>query len=277
MWNVINVISKLETIEVGVYQLTIKDDPSRCYEVNLKLNPSCTCPQYESLVQSRPNDRNTLICKHIVVMMLCLGFTYSSKIIRKCSYNATDRIVLELKMATFAHAKVDIGEIKTKFENEMFPREDIEQTELPYFNPKKYYGQYDSFEVAKVFIEEQKERFPFKWFGLQYEEKRNVCTSASHTTAETKKLRQKLTQARPLVFLVHFTRIFMNKNTGKYSARDEKKYFHIQRDCVANFGWDLLKFSNIKPPFDVDITRLSVENRDLVKNTFPDYNFVENV
>ena len=52
--------------------------------------------------------------------------------------------------------------------------------------------------------------------------------NASHTTAETKKLRQKLTQARPLVFLVHFTKIYLNKNTGKYSARDEKKYFHKQ-------------------------------------------------
>ena len=267
----------LKTLEIGVYQLTIKDDPSRCYKVNLKQNPNCTCPQYESLVNSRPNDRNTLICKHIVVMMLCLGFSYSSKIIRKCSYNATDRIVLELKMATFVHSKVDIGEIRTKFEKEMFPRQEIEKTELPYFNPKKYYGQYDSYQEAKVFIEEQKERFPCKWFGLQYEEKRYVCTSAAHTTAETKKLRQKLTQARPLVFLVHFTRIFLNKNTGKYSARDEKKYFHMQRDCVSNFGWDLVKFSNIKPPFNVDITRLSVENRALVKNTFPDYNFVENV
>jgi hypothetical protein len=62
---------------------------------------------------------------------------------------------------------------------------------------------------------------------------------------------------------------------GKYSARHEKKYFHMLSDCVTNLGADLLTFSNIKPPFDVDITRLPKENRELVIKTFPEYNFVE--
>ena len=62
-----------------------------------------------------------------------------------------------------------------------------------------------------------------------------------------------------------------------YSAKDEKKYFHMQRDCISNFGSDFLKFTNLKPPFDVDISRLSTENRNLVKNTFPDLTYVEEV
>ena len=152
-----------------------------------------------------------------------------------------------------------------------------EAVPLPYFDSKKYYGQYKTFQEAKVFIEEQKERYPCKWFGLQYEEKRYMCTSASHTTADSKKLRQKLSQARPLVFLVYFTRIFLNQTTGKYSARDEKKYFHMQSQCISNLGQALVKFSNIKPPFDVDITRLSKENKAIVRTTFPDVTFVDDI
>ena len=266
----------VKTLELGVYQLTIQNDPARCYTVNLKQKPTCTCPHFETIVKSRPLDRNTLVCKHIVVMLLFLGFNYNSKILRKYAYNATDRVVLELKMATFAHTNVDISEIKTNFEKEMNPRleEATQEIDLPYFNPKKYYGQYNSYQEAKLFIEEQKERYPCKWFGLQYEEKRYSCTSACHTTLESKKLRQKLSQNRPLVFLVYCTRIFLNKNTGKYSARDEKKYFHMQNDCISNFGRDFITFSNIKPPFDVDISRLSKENRGLVRTTFPNVTFV---
>ena len=180
-------------------------------------------------------------------------------------------------METFSHASVNITDIKTKFENEMYQKMESTETELPYLDSKKYYGQYKSYNEAKIFIEEQKERFPCKWFGLTYEEKRYMCASASHKTQDAKKLRQKVTQARPLVFLVHFIRIFLNKHTGKYSARDEKKYFHMQRDCVSNFGSDLVRFTNIQPPFNVDISRLSTENKAFVKKTFSDYTFVDDV
>jgi hypothetical protein len=266
---------EIKTLEIGVYELTVKNDPKRCYTVNLKANPSCTCPEFERIVKSRLNDRNTLICKHIPVMMLCLGFSYSSKLLRRFAYNATERMLVDLKTATFLHTNLDIADIKTKFENEMNPKLETPEKELPYFDPKKFYGQYKSYEEANLFINEQKERYPCKWFGLRYEEKRYVCTSALHATQDSKKLRQNLTQARPLVFLVHFTRIFLNKHTGRYSARDEKKYFHMKKDCVSSFGWDLKKFTNIKPPFDVDISRLSTDNRAFVKKTFPDYTFVE--
>ena len=119
------------------------------------------------------------------------------------------------------------------------------------------------------------ERYPCEWFGLVYEEKRYVCTSSSHSTQEAKRLRLNLSQGRPLVFLVHFTRIFLNKNTGKWCARDEKKYFHMNISCVSNFGRDLLNFSNLKPPFNVDINRMSADNRAFVKKTFPGYTFIE--
>ena len=107
----------VNTLEPGVYQLTIKEDPTRCYEVNLNANPSCTCPQFEQILKSRPVDRNTLVCKHIPTMMLILGFTYNSKIIRKCTYNATDRVSLDLQISTFAHSVV-----RKKLENELNPR-----------------------------------------------------------------------------------------------------------------------------------------------------------
>ena len=79
----------------------------------------------------------------------------------------------------------------------------------------------------------------------------------------------------PLVFLVYFTRIFQNPKTGKFSAKDEKKYFHMQSQCISNLGQD--PFSNIKPPFNVDITRLSKENKAIVRTTFPDVTFVEDI
>ena len=187
----------------------------------------------------------------------------------------SDRVIIELKIAQFAHQNLNIEEIKSKFENEFQAKETPQETDLPYLDLKKYYGQYSSYIEAKIFIDEQRERFPCKWFGLKYEEKRYQCTSAAHTTADSKKLRQKMSQARPFVFLVHFTRIFLNKHTGKYSAKDEKKYFHMLSECVTNLGSDLVKFSNLKPPFDIDITRLPLNNRDLVKTTFPEYSFVE--
>ena len=45
--------------------------------------------------------------------------------------------------------------------------------------------------------------------------------------------------------------------------------------CVSNFGRDLLNFSNLKPPFNVDINRMSADNRAFVKKTFPGYTFIE--
>ena len=84
-------------------------------------------------------------------------------------------------------------------------------------------------------------------------------------------------QGKPLVFLVYFTRIFKNKQTGRYSARDEKKYFHMNIDCISNFGSDLRTFTNIQPPSNVDISRLSDENKTFVKKMFLGLTFVENV
>ena len=264
----------IQTLDIGIYKILINEDETRCYKVNLN-HPSCTCPLFETIAKARETERNTNICKHIVVLMLCLGFTYESSIIRKYSYNANDRLLLNLKMATFSNKAVNFEEIKGNFEKSLDPKLEAEEDELPYFDSKKYYGNYDTYEEAKLFIHEQKERYPCKWFGLKYGEKRYVCTSAVHSSNETKKLRQKLSQARPLVFLAYFTRIYLNKHTGKYSAKDEKKYFHMLSACVSNFGSDLSNFSNIKSPFDVDISRLSDENQKLVRKTFPEYTFVE--
>jgi hypothetical protein len=100
--------------------------------------------------------------------------------------------------------------------------------------------------------------------------KQDICVQV-----DSKKLRQKLSQARPLVFLVHLTHIYFNKTTKKYQARDEKKYFHMKAECVSNFRSEDLRFTNIQPPRDIDITRLSLENKAFVKKTFPDYTFVE--
>ena len=265
----------IKTMDIGVYQLKIKQDPDRCYTVNLQQTPTCTCPEFERISNQRKKDPNTEICKHISVMCLCLGFTYSSSVTRRYSYSATERTLVNLKTATFAHTTVNIAEIKKKFEDEMNAKSEKQQQQLPYIDTKKNIGHFKSYEEAKLFIVEYAERYPCKWFGLVYEEKRYVCTSSSHSTQEEKRLRLNLSQGRPLVFLVHFTIIFLNKNTGKWCAREEKKYFHMNISCVTNFGQELLNFSNLKPPFDVDITRLSAENRAFVKKTFSDYTFIE--
>ena len=260
------------TMETGVYQLTINNDKTRCYTVNLKENPTCTCPQFKTIALSRP----IRVCKHIPVMMLFLGF--SSNIIRKPIYNATERMRLTLKMEAFKHSDVDILEIKRNFEQIMNPAVEVEKEDelpLPYFNPKKYYGNYKTFQDAKLRIEVQSERYPCQWFGVRYSETRYTCTSSSHKTTDSNKLRQKLSTARPLVFLAYFTRIFQNPKTGMFSARDEKKYFHMQSQCISNLGQD--PFSNLKPPFNVDITRLSKENRAIVRTTFPNVTFVEDI
>ena len=91
------------TLETGVYQLTINNDETRCYTVNLKENPTCTCPQFMTAAASRPRR----VCKHISVMLLFLGFTFRANIIRKPIYNATERIQLTLKLEAFKHSKVD--------------------------------------------------------------------------------------------------------------------------------------------------------------------------
>ena len=124
-------------------------------------------------------------------------------------------------MEKFSHTNLDVSEIKRKFEKEMNPtmEESPQVPALPYFNPKKYYGQYKTYQEAKVFIEER------KWYGLSYNQMRFTCTSASHTTTGSNKLRQSKNQARPLVFLVYYTKMFLTINTGKYLAKDERKYF----------------------------------------------------
>ena len=114
---------------------------------------------------------------------------------------------LTLKLEAFKHSTVDILEIKRNFEQEMNPTMEVEKEDvvpLPYFNSKKYYGQYKTFQEAKVIIEEQTERYPIQWFGVRYSESRYTCTSASHTTADSNKFRQKLSKAMPLVFFVYF-------------------------------------------------------------------------
>ena len=276
----------INTLKPGVYQLTIKEDPKRCYEVNLNAHPTCTCPQFEEILKSRPVNRNTLVCKHIPTMMLILGFTYNAKIIRKCAYNATDRINVDLKIATFEHLKVDISLVRRNFENEVNPRmeEAAGKVELPYFDSKKCYGWFNSFQEGKLIIDKQTERYPCQWFALQYSETRYVCGSACHVIEgkegkvkdkESQKLRPNLKQDRPLVFLVYFTRMFQNPKTKKYSAKKEKKYFHMRPECISNLGEDLLTFSNIKMPYNVDVSRLSDQNQKLVKTTFSNLTFVE--
>ena len=153
--------------------------------------------------------------------------------------------------------------------------ENEKEVPLPYFNPKKYYGHWKTFQEAKLVVEECTERYPCQWFGVRYSETRYTCTSSNHKTASSNKLRQKLSTARPLVFLVYFTRIFQNPKTGKFSARDEKKYYHMNRQCISTLGQD--PFSNLKPPFNVNISRLSKENRAIVRTTFPDVTFVEDI
>ena len=264
----------VKTVDNGVYQLTIKQDTNRCFTVNLQQPPTCPCPEFKRISNLRKKDPNTEICKHISVMCLCLGFTYSSSVTRRYSYSATERTLVNLKIATFAHTTVNIADIKDKFENEMNAKSEKCQTPLPYLDTKKILGHFKSYEEAKLFIDDA-ERYPCKWFGLVYEEKRYVCTSSSHSTQEAKMLRLNLSQGRPLVFLVYFTRIFLNKNTGRWCARDEKKYFHMNLSCVSNFGQDLSNFSNLKPPYNVDITRISTDERAFVKKTYPCYTFIE--
>ena len=265
-----------KTVEIEVYKITVKNDPTRCYTIDVRKHPTCTCPEFLRIQTDREKQRSNAVCKHISVMCLCLGFKPSSEIVRRYTYNATERIYLDLKISTFSHQNVDIEKIKSTFENEYFPTVAAQEQELPYFDSKKYYGQFKSYEEAKLFITEQRERFPCKWYGLTYEEKRYKCTSGHHQNQESRRLRHKLTPARPLVFLVHYTRIYLNKNTEKFSARDEKKYFHMKEECVLNFGSDLSKFTNIQPPFDVDISRLSTQNSTFVRKSIPGCTFVEN-
>ena len=267
----------LKVLESGLYEIIVKEDAKRCYKVDLRTeNPNCTCPEFENIKKSKQKSRREQVCKHILVVLLCLGFSYGSPIIRNHCYSSSDRIMIELKIAGFLHQNLNIKEIIRKFENEMKIKEPSEQEkELPYFNGKKIHGSYKSFEEAKLSIDKHSEKFPCKWYGVKYSEGRYQCASATHTTKDSGKLRQQKSQACPLVFLVYFTNIFKNKTTGKFCAKDEKKYFHMLSECVTNLGEKLTNFSNIKPPFDIDITRLPKENRELVVKTFPDYNFVQ--
>ena len=260
----------------GVFELTIKGDPKRCYTIDLNQNPKCTCPEFERLELSREKDKSTEICKHISVVLLCLGFQFSAQILRRYSYNATERMMLNLKIDTFAHKNVDPVKILKKVERELDGKLESPEKELPYHDKKKYYGPFRSFAEAKVFIHEKKEGYPCKWFAVKYDEKRYLCASGSHGEDQgAKKLRQKLSKERPLVFLAYFTHLFQNPKTARFSARDEKKYFHMNIDCISNFGTDLTTFSNLRPPFDVDLSRLSEENKALVRKTFPHITFVD--
>ena len=268
----------LKVLESGLYEITVKEDEKRCYKVDLRTEKAnCTCLEFENIKKSKQKSRREQICKHILVVLLCLGFPYGSDIIRKHCYSVSDRIMIELKIAGFLHQNLNIEEIIRKFENEIKVKEPSEQEiALPFFNKKKTYGQYKSYEEAKLFVDKHTEKFPCKWYGVKYDELRYQCTCATHTTKGSGKLRQKLSQARPLVFLVYFTSIFKNINTGRFSAKDEKRYFHMLSECVTNLGGEkLINFSNLKPPFDIDITRIPKENRELVIKTFPEYNFVE--
>ena len=265
----------LKVLETGHYELKIKDDSARCYKVDLRGDPTCTCPEFQDISKSKKTQRNTQICKHILVMLLCLGFSYGSSLLRKHAYSDSERIILELKIAQFAHQELNLKHIASTFENELKGKNVPKKMDLPFFDKKKTYGPYSSFNEAKIFIDEKKERFPCKWFGVKYDKGRYKCTSAVHKTLDSKKLIQKYSQAKPLVFLVYFTTIYKNKNTSRWHAKDEKKYFHMLSDCVSNLGSDLMTFSNLKAPSDVDISRIPDENKELVKATFPEYTFIE--
>ena len=67
----------IKTVDIGVYEITINRDAKRCYIVNLKQSPTCTCLEFERILKAREHDRNTLVCKHIPCMMLCLGFEFN--------------------------------------------------------------------------------------------------------------------------------------------------------------------------------------------------------
>ena len=175
-------------------------------------------------------------------MLLCLGFSYGSSLLRKHAYSDSERIILELKIAQFAHQELNLKHIASTFENELKGKNVPKKMDLPFFDKKKTYGPYSSFNEAKIFIDEKKERFPCKWFGVKYDKGRYKCTSAVHKTLDSKKLIQKYSQAKPLVFLVYFTTIYKNKNTSRWHAKDEKKYFHMLSDCVSNLGSDFITF-----------------------------------
>ena len=140
----------VKTVETGVYTLTVNGDEKRCYTVNLKEQPSCTCPESDRILQARPRDRNTLVCKHIPCMMLCLGFDFNSQILRRYAHNATEQLNLKVKITSFQDKNIDVAEIKKKIENEMSEKLELD---LPYFDAKKYYGQFKSYTEAKFFYQ----------------------------------------------------------------------------------------------------------------------------
>ena len=35
-----------KTVEIGVYKITVKNDPTRCYTIDVKKHPTCTCPEF---------------------------------------------------------------------------------------------------------------------------------------------------------------------------------------------------------------------------------------
>ena len=106
-----------KTVEIGVYKITVKNDPTRCYTIDVRKHPTCTCPEFLRIQTDREKERSNAVCKHISVMCLCLGFKPSSEIVRRYTYNATERIYLDLKISTFSHQNVDIEKIKSTFEN----------------------------------------------------------------------------------------------------------------------------------------------------------------
>ena len=35
-----------KTLEIGVYKITVKNDPTRCYTIDVRKHPTCTCPKF---------------------------------------------------------------------------------------------------------------------------------------------------------------------------------------------------------------------------------------
>ena len=140
---------------------------------------------------------------------------------------------MNLKIEAFLNSDVDILKIKQNFVKAMNPTAVEEETvaDLPYFDPKKYYGQYKNFQEAKLFIEEQKERYPCKWYGLKYEVKRYMCTSASHTTAVSRNYDKSSPRADLLCF--SFTSLEYSKTkTQEYSLPEMKRNISTCREIV---------------------------------------------
>ena len=154
---------------------------SRSYILNLRKEPSCSCPNFSKQVKVLHT------CKHLVVALTMLGISNEKEegeLLTKIKYSKKEQQKMVNKMKTFDMNQINMDEVNNKYKNSLIPKKSVEKkTEIPYIDLKSCLASFESYYDAKTEINKN-DIYKCQWYGVHVPDGRRKCPGQKHEPKE---------------------------------------------------------------------------------------------